>query len=250
MFSRLWIGALLAAFLFSPAVHAAPLVYASGDTRTGGSFAPVPFGLDGNGSLKLTTDSAIAGGSQAKVEVIFTQPNLQPLGTLGQLQSATFDYFKSSSSTTPANSAPAVRLILGPGLALVWEHPYQGLGNPPTDAWQDDVNILGQLWQRGNGQNFDQIANLKTLPGWVGGFTPPGGVTLNANTPIYGVSIGFGSGITGQFTSYVDDLKLTFDVNGNTVTYNGNVVLPEPTSALAFAGLAGMAVLYRRRKAA
>ena len=51
----------------------------------------------------------------------------------------------------------------------------------PEDAWQNDVELVGtaQLWQRANGSNYDQIANLNTKAGFQGGFTPVGGDTYS-----------------------------------------------------------------------
>lgn len=231
---------------------AAPLTYANYDTRSGGTVAVVSTpSLDGNGSLRLTTDSAIAGSGNAKAGVALFRPDLQPLGLLGSLTSASFDYRVEGTNTTPTNSAPAVRFFLNPGLtqALVWERAYQP-GSQGIDAWQDDVNLIGSslLWQRGNGTNFDAIAQMRTLPDWINGYAPNGGVAFSANTPIYGIGISFGSGIGGQFTGYIDDVRLTF---GDGAAYAADFAVPEPATTLTFGLLAAGGGWYlRRRKAA
>lgn len=250
--------AVLGVGLSITSASADPLVYSTFDTRANGTYAVVPFSNDGDGSIQLTTTSMVSNDSQAKAGALFARSDGQALGTIGNLSSLTFDYYVDGQSTTPANSAPAVRLILSNTSlqpALVWERAYQTNPATPPDTWQDDIEVLGTnlLWQRANNQNFDNGSNLKPLSDWVAGHTPPGGATLNAGTPVYGIQISFGSGIDGKFVGYIDDVKVNF---GSGASYVGNVVaptetapVPEPVTLATFGGLlAAGSVGYLRRK--
>lgn len=251
-------------------VSAAPLQYMSYDTRTGGSYTIVAAPTnDGNGSLRLTTDTSLPGGpGQAKAGVLLYQSGGAALGTLGTLTAASFDYRVAGTSTTPASGSPAFRFLLEPlsansagGLGLVWERANQTGTPTPTDQWLNDQNVIGSnlLWERSNGTNyFEQAGDYRTLADYIAGQrTLAGGPyaqnaqQLSADTPIYGVMISFGSGIPGQFTGYVDDVQLSFS---NGTTYSADFALapvPEPATVAALGLMAACGGLYaRRRKAA
>ena len=64
-------------------------------------------------------------------------------------------------------------------------------------------------WQRSNGQNHDQVANMTEFSDWADadGYTPVGGVNFNENSVVLGYSIGLGSG-AGSGSAYVDNVQL------------------------------------------
>lgn len=251
----------------APLMAATNLSYYDSDTRTNSASATDPFASPGDtnpGSLKYSTGSA---GGGNKVAVTFYKsgstaglngaPSYDVLGTLGTLNQLSFDYYQDSASTGPGGTlAPAVRLKLSPlgttsatYIDLVYEPVYQSgfSGTSPKDAWQDNVNVFGgTFWQRSNGLNHDGAPDFQSLASFVGGYTPTyngPGVALNANTPIYGVEISYGSGLPNNFAAYVDDVKVGFSTGDS---FAANV--PEPTS-LALLGLGAVGALRRRRDA-
>jgi hypothetical protein len=245
-------AALVSVALATSAV-AAPLNFYNHDTRANGSFADSPFSSTGDGSLQMTT-TGLPGDTTNKASVVFRTNPISPLGLLGDLSQLDFNFFLDPSNTVAPDPGAgfAVRLWttatgFGAGAsALVWEGVYQGTNPSETQgAWVSADLDSGLFWQRANGQDFDQIANLKTLAQWETGDAPMGGVALDATTPIYGVEIAFGSGIAGEFNGYVDTLNLAFGATA----YQGSFNVPEPGS-IALAGLAGLfgtAVYLRRR---
>ena len=73
---------------------------------------------------------------------------------------------------------------------------------------------------------------------------------MSANTKIYGLSVGVGSGWAGGFEGGVDNVRVAFgtafDTTWNFEVEGGDV--PEPsTGLLLVGGLAGMAAAVRRR---
>jgi hypothetical protein len=241
---------------------ATSLSYFDSDTRNNSASAPDAFsnvaGGDTDGSLKYSTGPG-APAPNNKVAVTFYKPDGSGvgtpagavLGTLGDLNELKFDYFVSSASGMSA--LPAVRLKLSPNgtpsttyVDLVWEPVYNGGGS--NDVWHDDVDAFAgtQWWQRSNGANHDGAPDFQPLSAFVAGYTPTfngAGVTLNANTPIYGLEISLGSGLPDNATAYIDDIQIGF-AGGE--SYSANIAVPEPTG-VALIGLGAGALLLRRR---
>jgi hypothetical protein len=238
-------------------ISAAPLQYFTFNNAGSGSVTPVASpSSGGGGSLQLSTT-----GAADKAAASFFQAGFAPLGTLGGLQSLSFDYLVSSSSTTLTTNdnraAPAVRLFTNAGLTqgLVWERSYQPGGQTPTptDMFQTDVDVRnGNFWQRANGQNFNGGSDAHPLSYYIAGNFPAGGAMLGAGTPIYGIEVSFGSGISGSFTGYIDNLSATFNGDGGPRTYTAfaAAAIPEPATLAVFAGLAGVGGLVARRRRA
>jgi hypothetical protein len=223
--------------------------YAPGDdVKSGGSASIVASpSNDGDGSLRITTDSSIAGSGNAKAYV----GTGGSFGLLSDLQSLSFDFLRDSSSTTPADGSLAFKLFLSNGASLTWEYAYNhdaSHPNVPTDTWQHVDLTTQNFWLRYAGTNYAFPVQVKTPSGWA---TYSGsddhGATFDSSTSINGIQIGYGSGLNGQFIAYADNVRLSF-AGGNSFSYNFAAV-PTPAS---FAGgavlLGGLAVMGLRRK--
>lgn len=226
------------------------------DTRSGGSStlsSEQP--RDGNGSLRMAYDSSIAGTSQAKASVIGGLGIGVPFGRVGDLVdggSLTYDWYRDGSSTTVGHQFVQIKLHVanatGAPALLVWEGVYNGIANPTTDVWTDDQETVdGNWWIRSGGTNFDVAGGFQSLNWFLQGNTVMnGGATslpLDFDTVILGIELGVGSGLSGTFLGYADDVTLTF---GNGISYNYNFEIPAP-GAVALMAIAGLTGLRRRR---
>ena len=147
--------------------------------------------------------------------------------TLGDLDALNFDYIIHSFSRTDV--VPVIRLIIDAdgNLAtttdrgeLVFEWAYQGFG-PTTSGSLQHADLVGDdwvAWQRANGQNFDQIANMTTFSDWsdADGHTVAGGLTFNEDSLVLGWSIALGSG-NGTGSMSIDNVQ----VGGVTTDFYG-----------------------------
>ena len=137
--------------------------------------------------------------------------------TLGNLDALNFDYIVHSSDRSDV--IPVIRLIIDAdgNLAttndrgeLVFEWAYQGFG-PVTQGSQQHADLVGGdwvAWQRANGQNFDQIANMARFSDWsdANGHTVVGGLTFDEDSLVLGWTIAFGSG-NGTGTMSIDNVQ-------------------------------------------
>ncbi len=137
--------------------------------------------------------------------------------TLGDLDALNFNYFIHNSDRSDV--IPVIRLIIDAdgNLAttndrgeLVFEWAYQGFG-PTTQGSQQHADLVGGdwvAWQRANGQNFDQIANMARFSDWsdANGHTVVGGLTFNENSLVLGWTIALGSG-NGTGTMSIDNVQ-------------------------------------------
>lgn len=235
------------------------------NTRGGGSVGiRTNYPRNGNGSVYFSSPS---GTGKADIEYFadpvnaggnFAPNPLNPsslLGTLGQLTALSYEWYRDSGSTVVWYVHPTLRLgivRLNPDNSvnvgyLVFERIYNGFsGAAPTDTWVFDDIIASnyKLWATASLGFGDPNANinnvLKTISEWVDAANAVG-----AQLFVVSVNAGIGSGWNGQFTGAVDNI--TFGFNGNSNTYNFEVV-PEPASLITIgAGLASLLGLRRRR---
>lgn len=229
------------------------------NTRNGGVVGiNITYPRNGSASVYFNTPS---GAAKADFEYL---PNAVNLGgnffsggiiaPFSQLQSFSYDWYRDSSSTNPANQHPAIRVLLdadgnlltiGDRGGLVFERVYNS-SPVPTDTWvSDTVTSTTNIWSfglglpfaadlDGNGYGYDE-----TLSEWQA-FLP--------NAVIIGFSVGVGSGWNGQFYGAADNIRWT--ISGNTFgPFNLETFVPEPTSiALLASGLVGVGLVVRRRK--
>ena len=206
----------------------------------------------GTGSLKLTGT-----GSADRTRYAFGTPrNGVGLGKLNELSTLSFDWFRSSSSTTSAWHVPVFRLtIADPGqqinfFELVWEYEYQfqnSLNSAPTNQWINNQDLLEGNWYRGASVGFGcttlYFSCLRRSTNW--GFS--------ADAYVYGISIGTGGGWADAFNGFADDVRIGFGTAPVTsFDFETQVaVIPEPsTYALLASGLVGLFAVQRRRRRA
>lgn len=226
----------------------------------------------GLGSAQLVSAQGPGGASsKADIEYInFSNPGnatspIVSMGSLGSLNSLGYEWYRGAGGAASAWQHPVLRLYVDAdgnmGTTndrgyLVFERAYnQGTGAVPTNQWiTEDLFTYNSgaganMWQVAFGVgNFDTAGNWQTLSTWqsVNGFTPtPNGRTFNANSAVYGISFGVGSG-WGTLSGAIDNVRIGF-AGGASETYNFEVV-PEPAS-MAVLGIGALALLRRRRKA-
>jgi PEP-CTERM motif len=206
--------------------------------------------LNGNGSVWFNATQGPAGNSsKADIEyynIVAGVP--QALGTLGDLTSFSYSWYRASGGTASQWLTPVLRLyVASPDNTksgyLIFEPVYNALGNnaAPVDLWQsnDIVAEDDHLWSSGAtlpnlGNDYGTEVKLSSWQADYGDYI------------VYGISAGVGSG-WGTFQGAVDNITIGF--GGNATTYNFEVV-PEPsTLTLAGASLMGLLIIVRRRKA-
>ncbi|WP_375391829.1 PEPxxWA-CTERM sorting domain-containing protein [uncultured Sphingomonas sp.] len=194
---------------------------------------------DGSGTRTTVTGNGGSSGDRAS-------------GTA--VSSVSFDFYRSSASTTDPNLAPVLRFdMLKNGAfagSLVFENVYQTQQASPVDSWTTlTANLNSGIFWATNAALGPTFASAnggqKTLTQWIAD-------NAGANLTVYGLEIGIGSGWSGSFSGAVNNVQANFA--GRTVSTNFEVTpaaaaVPEPaawTMMIAGFGLAGMAM--RRRQ--
>jgi len=176
---------------------------------------------------------------------------------LSSLTSLSFDFYRSSLSTTDANLAPVLRLgMLKDGVfagTLVFENVYQQQMASPVNTWTTlTANLNSGIFWATNASLGPTFANAnggqKTLADWI---ADNSGSTLS----VFGLEIGIGSGWNNQFFGAVDNVNVNFgtgrSVNSNFEVAAATPAVPEPaTWAMMFMGFGLMGYALRRRRAA
>ena len=173
---------------------------------------------------------------------------------LSSLSSVSFDFYRSSASTSDPNLAPVLRFdMLKNGAfagSLVFENVYQTQQASPVDSWTTlTANLNSGIFWATNAALGPTFASAnggqKTLAQWIAD-------NADANLTVYGLEIGIGSGWSGSFYGAVDNVQANFasrTVSSNFEVTPAAAAVPEPASwamMIAGFGLAGMAM--RRRQ--
>ncbi|RYE72712.1 MAG: PEP-CTERM sorting domain-containing protein [Oxalobacteraceae bacterium] len=207
----------------------------------------------GNGSVEMS----LTNGS-GKADFSYTWGSVAGR-TLGNLNALSFDWYRDGASTAASHLQPAFRLNYdndgdlttdADQGYLIWEQVYNG----PTaqNQWVSSNILDGNFWQRqfapgATVENYDT-----TLAEWANGPRPSNADQLSANTLIYGIEFGIGSGWNGTFTGFVDNVAFGFA--GESVTrFNfetaANAEVPEPAGIALFGlGLLGLLAARKRKQ--
>jgi hypothetical protein len=220
----------------------------------------------GNGSVFFSGTQGPAGNSsKADIEYFSVdgQGHPVPMGTLGSMNSFSYDWHRVSGGTAGDHYHPALRFYFDADGSnattndrgyLVFERAYNPAVSPvPVDQWvSDDVfNFNGagssaNLWMVNFGNPNGSVLEVfnRDLNDWLTTPNPNAAYpTLSANTVIYGLSAGIGSG-WGTFSGAVDNIAIGFT---GALSYNFNFeVVPAP-GAIALLGLGGLFAARRRR---
>lgn len=220
------------------------------------------FARSGNGSAHFTSTS---GTAKADIEFLPAAVDFNgnyysnaSLGTLGDLNSLSFDYYVKSGGTVAAHFHPVIRILVDAdgNLAttsdrggLVFEEVYNGVSSVATDTWvSKNITTSSKLWSFGGGMTFAQLGYGVTLGDWQAS-TPfsngNGTSTVSASSAVIGFSLGIGSGWNGNFEGAVDNVAWQFN-GGAPVSANFESV-PEPCS-MVLLGLGALAAFKKARR--
>lgn len=182
-------------------------------------------------------------------------------GRLADLQTYSYDWYRSATSTVGAHLHPAMRLLIDADgdLAtsndrghLVFERCYNISGCPavPTDVWTtDSIGDSTLLWWSQFGVGINEVYD-RTLAQYKAGsyVATPGFAQITGNSLILGISLGIGSGWNGSFEGAIDNATLArsnaplfsdnLEINAPAVPYS---YVPVP--ALPVAGMLGLGAL-------
>ncbi|AHG87798.1 PEP motif putative anchor domain protein [Gemmatirosa kalamazoonensis] len=227
------------------------------------------FPRSGNGSavMKIEQWNGSSAG-KADLEYFFGGQYLSPF-SLGSLDGASYDFYRDAQSTVAANQNPALRFYVdadgsaattGDRGYLIYEPVYNGNAAPAPDVWHTElIGASSNFWFRQftpGVSDYTATGNGAALSSFLS-YTAPNGASLSANSMVFGLSTGIGSGWTADASWFgaVDNVSVT--VNGSTTTFNFETVqapcvtTPEPvTLALVGGGLLALAAAARRRRTA
>ncbi len=222
------------------------------------------YARSGNGSAYFSTPAvASPGTTNGKADIEFySDPvanvagNFGPhasvasiLGSLSDLTSLGYEWYRDASSTNSAVQHPSLRLLVSNGVKtgyLVYEGAYNGLLAAATNTWVSDVvGSSSNLWSTGSLDAFVPGSGLytSTLLEWQNYLT---------GYSVIGVSAGVGSG-WGQFVGAVDNITFGFGTGSGT-TYNFEVrpdgVVPEAATVVvwSFLGVCASIFAWRTRR--
>lgn len=197
----------------------------------------------GNGSAQMHLNDALNGEADwVKSTGINAQIRL--------LDNVSYDWYRSSTSTMNGIIAPTFAMHLLGGGYLVYEPYYTNLSlTQVVDSWVHEDALAGNWWFTGNNVNTTtciQYGAFSTLSFF-------NSTCLGGNGTVDGTTMFVGSSYAGTFDGAVDNVTIGVSDNDPT-TWNfetESTVTPEPGSiALVAAGLAGVAVMRRRKRRA
>lgn len=194
-------------------------------------------------------------------------------GTLSQLSSLSFDWYRTSNPNWNAESvddivlydwkykSPAFRVFLDDNTEIVWENYFNRPLNDDlsyVDDWQTSEMINGNFWYRdANGYSLNTTpCTTNDMPVWGGNVQ-----TLNigqivscyGDKQVIGVGVGLGSQWPYKFDGFVDNVIVgsngTQVLNTNFDRGVPSTVVPEPsTYAMMLIGLVGLGLVGRQKK--
>lgn len=195
----------------------------------------------GNGSAEIRLFD------QGTTEVLYWYEFAAPQSLAG-LNQLSFDWYVSSTSTTPAWTTPAFAMYLNTGGYIIWEGAYNGtMPSATQDAWVSSDILDDNFWWNGAGAGACANAASYQSLNWFNTNCFGGNAQVVALAPF----LGFGYNGT-EFTGAFDNVAYAFE-NGPSDRFNFEVTaastVPEPASMTLLAtGLAGLAAARRRRK--
>jgi len=223
-------------------------------------------GIDGTYPRSGTGSAFMSGiGGVSKADMQYFPAG--GFGTLGNLSSLSYEWYRDGLSTNPPAQAPALRLQIdidgNPNTPvdlgyLIYEPTYNGAGpSVPTDSWQSSGNLnltTGNFWWFQSGVGADD-SNPNSFTRTIQDYFNPANINapfalLSTNSLIVGINFGFGSGWNGVFQGAVDNVAI--GLGGNEATrWNFELTqeVPEPSTIAVWSvfGLASAVGAIRRR---
>ncbi len=241
----LWAGALVVLLLLTMTTPAQAVIvtpgspdgWAPANVRTDATVAiTTAQPRSGNGPLEFTTNTVTPGQDKADYQKLWDPANF-PTRTLDGLTALSYEYYRASSSTTASHLAPVLRLYVadvtptsstfGKYALLIWEPAYNGAAPVPTDQWITQDILNGKFWMfvpsgqsipSGVVQNYGATLNDWITGSPVGQSGDPAPINIDANSLVFGVNVGVGSGWGATFRGFVDNVTLrwgTDEVHAN-----------------------------------
>lgn len=191
------------------------------EVRTGSSIGITgDYPRSGDGSVLMTSNDQFG-------KAVWQYVAATPLGALSSFSSATYDWYRASTSTAPQHAMPAFRILVdidGQNVgtstdiaSIIFERVYQpGEGTTvpaPTDAWTTEAigpNSIVWVYYTGQGSDYtytplsEYMDGSHGLPAGLPGVTTP----ITGNSQIIGINAGIGSGMSGTFRGAVDNMGL------------------------------------------